>query len=404
MNSESRLTKVTANGDKLKRRSHGCTGGMALGLTASKGNIVVESCDWFTPPGPDFVGSLGVESVQGEGNKYLHMGWDGYINEKGVCLTGFGRNANSIPYPNEPAPRITEDKLMKQSNSARELVKLWTESLHKYGNGYGLAHLIIDAKEGYLVESADIAYDTDENFAIHGPMTDQVYACANFYVSERLSKYQSGIGAGYSRASRVWELLVEHQYDSITVRPTSGITLPRMMSIYRNHGNLTPDEARMSVYTPELDNPDAVCTHGIYYMTHCVYLLNPEVGNTGLLSCGWMTFSQPCLSPFIPFYVGITKVPDDFSTTTAAKIFDDLRLTLEYHPEMRDKITRYWTVWELQAIEQMYPLENQVKSLVADGKVTVARELLTAFIQSKCDDALAKAKVWIDDLKALPVT
>lgn len=159
----------------------------------------------------------------------------------------------------------------------------------------------------------------------------------------------------------------------------------------------------MSSYTPETMGPDAVCCHGSITKTVSAQVVNPEVTDTGLLSCAWVTQSQPCSSPYLPFYVGITEVPEVFRTTEASEVFEELRLVLEYHPEYREKITRYWTVFELQAYEETLPLEAEVLALVNDEKVDKARKLLTEFVESKCDAALAAAREMIGMLESLPI-
>jgi len=387
----------------IDRSPSSCTGAMALGLTSAKGNMVGRAIDWISPKYMGiYMGAVAL--IEEEGNRYLEIGGWPVINEKGVCTEEFGRVAHGIPYPNEPAPRITDAQLMKQSDSSAEYVKLYTESLNQYGTGhpwFGWGRMVMDAKEGYLVESADICYDCDENHAVQGPMTDTVFGSANFYIAERLKAHESGGGAGYTRARKVWKLLVEHQYGSTPAY--GGMTLPYFMSIFRDHGALTPEEARMSSYTPETMRPDAVCCHGSITQTLSAQVVNPEVTDTGLLSCAWVTQSQPCSSPYLPFYVGITEVPEEFSTTTASEIFDDLRLALEYHPEYRDKITYYWTVFEIQTIEETLPLEAKVLALAKDKKVDEARKLLTEFVKSKCDEALAAARAMLGELKSLPI-
>ncbi len=387
----------------INKSPSSCTGAMALGLTSAKGNLVGRSIDWISPI-YNGIYEGAVKLIEEEGNRYLEIGGWPVVNEKGVSTEEFGRGARGIPYPNEPAPRMTDAQLLKQSDSAAEYVKLYTESLHKYGTGhawFGWGRMVMDAKEGYLVESADICYDCDENHAVQGPMTDTVFGSANFYVAARLRAHESGGGAGYTRARKVWKLLVEHQYGSTP--SYSGMTLPYFMSIFRDHGALTPEEARMSSYTPETMRPDAVCCHGSITQTFSAQVVNPEFTDTGLLSCAWVTQSKPCSSPYLPFYVGITEVPEEFSTTTASEIFDDLRLALEYHPEYREKITYYWTVFELQTIEETLPLEVKVFTLAKDKKVDEARKLLTEFVKLKCDKALAAAKAMLGELESLPI-
>jgi dipeptidase len=119
----------------------------------------------------------------------------------------------------------------------------------------------------------------------------------------------------------------------------------------------------------------------------------------------WFTFGQPCISPFLPFYIGINEVPQIASTRAnpLARVFEDLRLALEYHPEYMADINRYFTVFEQQTIEQSKELENDVKQLNDNGKETEARAQLTEFVARKCDEALSIGSEWLKFLKSCTI-
>jgi hypothetical protein len=99
----------------------------------------------------------------------------------------------------------------------------------------------------------------------------------------------------------------------------------------------------------------------------------------------------------------MTKVPEEFRTNTATEIFEDLRRALESHPEYREKITDYWTAFELEAFEETLPLEARVLELLKDRKEGEARKLLTEFVTSRCGEALAAARAMLGELKSLPI-
>jgi hypothetical protein len=269
-----------------------CTVAMATGLTSMRGNLLAQSHDcghnWET---------LRVQLVvPGSGNRYLRTcgPYDDnlmpILSEKGIGIVGFARPAMDFPpYPGQPE-YISEDELMSSSNSAREWVNTWSENMTQYGTrgfmgGSAIGRMLIDANEGYLCEGANLVYGDPSNHAIHGPMTDQVYACGNFFINSKLKvKAEAGIGAGYNRAKRVWKLLVDRQYDCCVMESPphrgtenmpyfgAGITLPYFMSIFRDHGDLAPEEGRMSHYVPEERGQEVVCCHGMVYYTKCAAL------------------------------------------------------------------------------------------------------------------------------------
>jgi hypothetical protein len=84
-------------------------------------------------------------------------------------------------------------------------------------------------------------------------------------------------------------------------------------------------------------------------------------------------------------------------------VFDKLRLTLEYHPEYREKITHYWRTLEMHTIEETIALEGEVAQLADSRKVDEARKRLTGFVASKCSEALSAADKMINELEKVPL-
>jgi hypothetical protein len=116
-----------------------------------------------------------------------------------------------------------------------------------------------------------------------------------------------------------------------------------------------------------------------------------------------MTSSQPCISPFLPIYIGVNKIPEALGTTRAYELFEKLRFAVEYHTEYREEITRYWSVFEIQAIEESYLLEKEATALVDKGQAAEAREMLTVFVQRKCDESMTACEKMLEFLSGLPV-
>jgi hypothetical protein len=396
-------TSITTN-EPLR----GCTGALVTGLTsAGGGNMVAQTVDLFVP----FWQNIKIELVTPKkGYRYFAAGDEfgpmGILNEKGVGTTNFFRGARVIPYPGPDKPQyINGGELMRQADSARKYVELWSENVTKYGiefPGGAWAYLITCPKEGYLLEVANWVYNDPANHAIHGPMTDQVFAHANFFVSKRLKAVEAGIGLGYIRAKRMWQLLIDRQFDSC-MSSSRGLSLAYLMSCFRDHGNMSPEDDRFSVLgVPEERDQYTICTHGLKGYSTYAYICVARPDHTDLLSCLWMTFGQPCTSPYLPFYIGINSVPESMRTNAAAKIFDELRLAVEYHPEYRDKITHYWKIFDIHTMEESTALEGKVVQLADSGKTDEARKLLTEFAAKKCSEALSAASQILDDVKGLP--
>jgi hypothetical protein len=403
-----------------------CTVAIATGLTSFRGNLL----GWAQDTAHEWETLRITLVIPKKGNRYFkHCGpvpdeHFPILNEKGISIAGFHRSGmESLPYPGRPK-YITEDELMRTSNSAREYLNTLSENMTKYGTlGFrgnnAIGRMIVDTKEGYLFEGANLIYGDPANYAIHGPMTDQVFACGNFFINSKLKvKAEAGIGVGYNRAKRAWELLIDRQYDccNMEVPPRkevenmpylgAGITLPYFMSIFRDHGNLSPEEARMSNYVPEERGQKAVCCHGINVYTKCATICNVVEERTDLFSCLWTTFGQPCMSPFLPIYIGVNALPEDITKVSnpVARIFEDLRLTMEFHQDYAEKLKNFWTVFEIHTIEESYKVEKAATIFAEQGDIAEARSALTEFVHKKWEEATSLGKQWINILKDLPLS
>jgi hypothetical protein len=398
-----------------------CTQAMALGLTSQKGNMNAQNGDESAGE-PSWEHLLVRLVIPEKGYRYLCHERSielptfevPTLNEKGVSVTEPGKFSQVFPpYPGR-AEYLSLEELLKTSGSAREYVQKWEENFTRYGYTSNVGRTIVDPMEGYYIEGVNFVYGDPKNHAVHGPMTDQVFAAGNFLVTERFKQYEMGIGAGYNRAKRIWQMLIDRQYDCAVMSSAKtpegyessiGITLAYFMSVWRDHGNISPEEQRNSCYVPEERGALTVCCHGSAHRTaKCVISLSVE-RHTNLLSCMWMTFGQPCISPFLPFYIGINEVPQIASTRAnpLARVFENLRKAIEYRPEYRAEITRYFTVFEQQTIDQTELLEVDVHKLAESGRDTEARAQLTQFVTNKCNEAMSMGSLWIEFLKGLPL-
>jgi hypothetical protein len=414
MNNQGFLTPqetVKANSGQVvpdvPRSGSGCTQALITGLTSLSGNMTGQCVDGSAGLWPGFIKL----EIPAKGNRYLTVGGMGeeifpLLNEKGVACSQGLRITKYPPLPPGKPGFISSGEMMKTCNSADEYMKMWTGNYMRHGAPWGgRCNLVVDPKEGYCLEGANFAYDDPANYTVHGPMYDQVFASANFYISKRLKMIaEAGIGAGYNRAKRLWQLLIDRQYDATIMQPKmGGITLSYFMKCLRDHGNINPEQGRLSSYIAEERGDCALCCHGLWEYTSNAFIGISRPDHTDLFSCEWITSSQPCISPFLPVYIGVNKIPKALGTTEAYELFEKLRAAVEYHSEYREDITRHWSVFEIQTIEESYLLERTVTALADKGKVTEARELLTVFVQKKCDDAAATCEKMLDVLGNLPV-
>jgi dipeptidase len=172
------------------------------------------------------------------------------------------------------------------------------------------------------------------------------------------------------------------------------------MSCFRDHGNLPPEDSRFSTLgVSEERNQATICTHGLRGYSSYSYISVARRDHTDLFSCLWTTFGQPCLSPYLPFYIGITAVPEAMRTTTAAKLFEELRQAMEYDPEYRDEITHHWKIFDINTMEQASIVEGEAATLADKGNAAEARKRLTDFVAKRCDEALVVAEQVVENVK-----
>jgi hypothetical protein len=386
----------------------GCTQALVTGSTSLSGNMTGQCVDGSVGMWPGFIKL----EIPEKGNRYLIAGGAAeeifpLLNEKGVACSQGLRITKQYPPPPPTKPEfISSGEMMRTCNSAPDYVKMWSENYMRHGAPWGgRCNLVVDPTVGYCLEGANFVYGDPSNHTIHGPMYDQVFASANFYISKRLKMIaEAGIGAGYNRAKRLWQLLIDRQYDSTVMQPRlGGISLSYFMKCLRDHGNVKPEDGRLSSYIAEERGDSALCCHGLWEYTSNAFIGVARPDYTDLFSCEWMTSSQPCISPFLPIYIGVNKIPQALATTEAYELFEKLRAAVEYRPEYREEITRHWSVFEIQAIEESYLLEREAAPLADDGKVEDARALLTLFVQKKCDEAMAACEKMLELLGNLPL-
>ena len=397
----------------------GCTQAFTTGLTSLLGNMNGQCVDSPITYWPGYLKLV----IPEKGNRHLMVG-DGLVfalmNEKGIILSGGARHHRQFaPYPGTPKYR-SKGEMLRICNSAAEYVKIWSDDFTKYGSQSGVScTLVVDTKEGYCLEGANFVYGDPSNHAIHGPMTDQVFVSANFFISKRLKAIaEGGIGAGYTRAKRMWELLIDRQYDSITMQPVQpaqtgdrmppfvrggGITPAYFMKCLRDHGNINPRDGRFSCYVPEERGQGALCIHGSWEYTTNAYVGITRTEYTDLFTCEWITPNQPCISPFLPVYIGINELPKALGTTEGCELFEKLRAQMDYHPEYRDEITQHWTGFEIRTIEESTLAEAKAAKLADGGDKAGARNVLTEFVAQKCNEAMEGCRQMLDFLNDLPI-
>jgi len=391
-----------------------CTGGLALGLTCAEGNVLLANLDWTVPVELDRLTLKLIVPEDKSKFRYLsaqkaaQLLGGTYLNEKGVGTKAFFRVSQSLKLPDENLIPTT-DEVMTTCGSAKEMIDKLSGMFTKIGSTLssgGLALLIVDPKDGYLIEASNYIYNSKLNHAVYGPMKDTVFAQANFYLDKNLRKYQIGSGAGYSRAQAMWELLIKNQYNDYNLNPIqgSGLVLPYMMDILKYHDKEVSmlENERDTSYT--VNNNKSINIQGSVEKTYNSVIINPSADYIEYLSTMWLTFGEPDICPFLPFFIGINEVPKEYSSTVAAEKFNKLRTLLLTNTEHRERIVEYWKGQEVETISLYRGIVADAAVMLADkndkNTDTAVRKKLTDFVNERCATALKTVDEIIKELES----
>src|SRR5262249_762431 len=145
----------------------------------------------------------------------------------------------------------------------------------------------------------------------------------NFYMLPELRPYESK-PVGEKRQQRALSLL-----DGVN----GEITLPLMMRFTRDQ-QVPSDQA----YSHEVAG--VICNEGYKVRSISGQINIGAKNNPAFLSVAWYALESPIVAPYIPFYLGITEVPEEFATTTAAAAFARLHRLLYENSKYRELVRR----------------------------------------------------------------
>jgi hypothetical protein len=72
--------------------------------------------------------------------------------------------------------------------------------------------------------------------------------------------------------------------------------------------------AGISPSSQEERGDSALCIHSLWEYTSNAFIGIARPDHTDLFSCEWITSSQPCISPFLPVYIGVNEIPKAMTT------------------------------------------------------------------------------------------
>ena len=152
------------------------------------------------------------------------------------------------------------------------------------------------------------------------------------------------------------------------VTPDEKIGLEDMMKLLRTHYEGTAD-----YMTTSLENsPHSGCTICMIYTQESLII---EFREDPQLTVIWKTSGRPCTSPYVPWYLGIQRIPDGFRfgdpVRAMANHFNPTAADLSYDPEKA-----WWTFVDVQNIAEPQYVQAEVVREIQRSRDALEREFL----------------------------
>lgn len=279
---------------------------------------------------------------------------DSYLNEHGVAIT-----SNSCP-SREDKPQLTHGGIGYQlrrlmalrATSAREAVKIGGALIERYGYyASGRSYSIADAHEAWLLSVVNGKHWVAQRVPDH-----QVMILPNYYTIDAVNladtlnfmgspdlisyaqergwykpkrdgafSFRKAYGAKHSlkhpdNISRKWmalELITGKSFDRkadfpFAVTPKSKLSRQDVMALLRSHYEDTAIDQSESYQkqSPHATKLMAICSNTNQY--GFIAELRPNMP-APVGSVLWLAMRRPCTQPFVPWYAGLSYVPDNLA-------------------------------------------------------------------------------------------
>ena len=356
--------------------------------------------------------------VPAEGYKYLAVHTQGSeygttalsgLNEKGVGAGSFA-GFSTERAPDGPGPSSVVREALQYGGTAEEYARKFGDLVAKHGiSSAGGRSAAVDPNEGWLVEYAGHKWD------VEGPFVDDYAPTANVYTITSMKKYEVAPWQRFARLRKAREVLERGLYPN-----APGEKWPRTWNIDKafawarnteplecplcGTAGMMKDEAHSGACFGGSD-PRPICTTAAWGRpgrTVSAHIVTPHKKYPGYLSVLWWSLDRPCDAPFIPLYIGVTKVPDAISVTTceSSDTFYELCRLLHDNPEYHELASSVWRKFELRQHRYIVErLHGEVAASIENGDEAEAHRLLTEFVQRQVDEVMDLARRLISKIK-----
>ncbi len=371
-----------------------------------------------------------------------------FIGVKSVGRWGFGQGMNEFQVSIVDNDGASMDELaylkglhdndyirlaLERAKTAREAVDVIAALTEKYGQAWnGIIFTIGDPNEAWVMEVAGYRWvakrykNTIMAIANQFQITDDYdlsspdlvsYAIKQGWVPEGTKKINFRIVYGAKNAYpgpnekkvHKWPLYtsqIRQQRAMELLRSKLGdLTYQDFIRFQKDHYDEVPleDGTIVNMHQVPYYSSDykkigqfvrAICHHDIRGKTVSSSVMISRPGMPNELGTMWTQLGQPCQSLYVPFYMGITNVPKEFSGADAGSKFYAIRDIAfgeykKYEPVIREVFD--------PAQEESYALDKFVREEAFEalkaGRPDEAKRILTQFTEERIKEALRLANV-----------
>ncbi|KUK62535.1 MAG: Peptidase U34 dipeptidase [Synergistales bacterium 58_81] len=207
------------------------------------------------------------------------------------------------------------------------------------------------------------------------------------------------------------------------VKPAEKVGVRDVMNILRNHHEGTPyDKTEGYRTSPHWTDERVICTSTTHESS--VTQLRDNVP-AALKAVYWRTSGRPCTSPYVPWYLGITAVPEghfwaeptvgsslqfkphaalyDYDRTKAWWTFQDLENIVDaQYGFVIGKVQKAWQNFEEETLAKQAEVEKEACRLLAKDEAA-GRAYLTRYTNRLAQKAWQQAKELIGELPTMKV-
>jgi len=338
-----------------------------------------------------------------------------------------GRNLNIVG-PNE----AWQLQMVRGKNYVARRVQ--DDEVAIIANTFSIREVDMDDKENYICSPGLIDYAIQRGW--YDPSSGEEFDFAKAYASQRAHCHPANTHRQWYMAKRLNEnfpiTCQEAQTGKmpVSVKPDRKLSLKDIMGILRSHYEGTDlDKSDNYEKSPHKSPFFTICNYGSHRTTIVQQRnwLPVEIGTVT-----WRALERPCSNVFVPWYLGITKIPGAFHKAPES-LYTTQKDLLNYHFNMPDEawdldlessaalfkllaklvdvnykqtiemVQQTWKGFEEREFAMQPVIEESAIKLFKKDK-SLAKEFLTFYSNSQALKSLEVAKNLIDKLQTYSLT